>query len=201
MEVIKNYYPGWKNATIHESSPGARGVSVRLRKECKKYIPSQYFLEETPGEIVDGVQCQNLEALTFDDASIDIHITQDVMEHVFHPDKAFSEIARTLSKGGMHIFTVPMVNKYKKSRRRASIDNNGKVTHLLEPSYHGNPVGDGKSLVTIDWGFDIAEYIFKSCGLFTQIICIDDIEKGIRAEYLEVLITYKSSNVLSSNNI
>ena len=45
MEVIKNHYPNWKEAIIHESSPGNRGASIRLRDECKKYIPSQYFHE------------------------------------------------------------------------------------------------------------------------------------------------------------
>ncbi|AMP02394.1 methyltransferase type 11 domain protein [Collimonas arenae] len=46
-------------------------------------------------------------------------------------------------------------------------------------------------MVTMDWGFDICQYIFNACGLFTQIFYIDDLSKGIRAEYIEVLITFK----------
>jgi len=107
MEVIKDYYPNWKNAVIHETSPADRGASARLKKECKEYISSQYFDDRSLGTIKNGIRCENLESLTFEDNSIDLHISQDVIEHVFHPLKAFSEIARTLAPGGMHIFTVP----------------------------------------------------------------------------------------------
>ncbi|MCD4743971.1 MAG: class I SAM-dependent methyltransferase [Desulfobacteraceae bacterium] len=198
MEILKNNYPGWEKAVIHETSPGNRGASVRLRNECGKYIPSQHFDNVPLGTTDNGIRCENLELLTFEDDSIDIHISQDVMEHVFNPLKAFSEIARTLAPGGMHIFTVPLVNKWNPSKRRAKKDDENNVIHLLEPSYHGNPIGDGRSLVTIDWGFDICEFILQSCGLFTQIFYIDDVGKGIRAEYIEVLVTYKPVEILSA---
>jgi hypothetical protein len=79
------------------------------------------------------------------------------------------------------------------------VDDAHNVVHLAEPSYHGNPIGDGRSLVTIDWGYDICEHIFQSSGLFTQIIHIDDIGKGIRAEYIEVLVTRKPLEKQSDN--
>ena len=50
---------------------------------------------------------------------------------------------------------------------------------------------DGRSLVTVDWGFDICRHIFEACGLFTQLIQIDDPGRGIRAEYIDVLVTFK----------
>jgi hypothetical protein len=43
----------------------------------------------------------------------------------------------------------------------------------------------------VHWGYDIADYIFKACGLFTQLVFLDILEYGIRAEYIEVLITRK----------
>ena len=43
MDVIKNNYSDWKNAVIHETSPGNRGASVRLGNECKKYILSSFI--------------------------------------------------------------------------------------------------------------------------------------------------------------
>lgn len=187
MGVINRFVPNWKSLVIHESSPGKRGTSIRLRDGCEKYIASQYYNDIPSGKIVDGVRSENLESLTFEDNSIDIHITQDVFEHVFEPQKAFSEIARTLAPGGAHVFTVPLVNKNNPSKRRAVIDSQGNVNHLEEASFHGNSIGDGKSLVTIDWGYDICWHIHKTCGLFTQIIYIDDLSKGIRAEYIEVL--------------
>jgi hypothetical protein len=41
------------------------------------------------------------------------------------------------------------------------------------------------SLVCMDWGYDICEFIFKASGVYTTIVCIDDISRGIRAELIE----------------
>ena len=191
MHVIDEFYPNWQDLIIHETSPGNRGASVRLAQECKTYVPSQFFPNQKLGLNYNGMRCENLESLTFSDESIDLHISQDVMEHIFHPTKAFQEIARTLKPGGAHIFTVPLVNKMKCSKLRAKIANNGSIDYVEEPIYHGNPIDDKGSLVTMDWGYDIVKYIFDVTGLFTYSLYIDDISKGIRAEYIEVLVTIK----------
>lgn len=191
MLSIERYYPEWRTLTIHESSPGTRGASRRLAEECRQYIPSQFLPGEKPGSIIGQFRCENLEALTFADESVDLHVTQDVLEHVFNPSMVFSEIARTLKPGGAHIFTVPIINKHEPSKLRARIASDGRISHLEPPVYHDNPVSKGGSLVTIDWGFDICRRIFESCGLFTHLVYIDDLSKGIRAEYIEVLITIK----------
>ena len=200
MVVIESYFPGWREAVIHESSPGNRGASLRLSRECAHYVPSQYFPDRPPGSMVGQVRCENLESLSFDDESIDLHISQDVFEHVFHPAEAFREVARTLKPGGMHIFTVPIVNKDKPSSRRARIENN-EIVYLAPEQYHGNPVGDGRALVTVDWGFDICRHIFEASGLFTHIVHIDDLSKGIRAELIEVLATVKPQSLGAKSDI
>jgi len=43
----------------------------------------------------------------------------------------------------------------------------------------------------MDWGYDIADYIFRTSGLFSTIVMIDDVSAGIRAEYIEVLVSRK----------
>jgi hypothetical protein len=194
MLMIDSFFPNWRDSTIHESSPVNRGTSWRLSKECPHYVASQYFSSQQPGTTVGKVRNENLEALTFADESIDLHVTQDVLEHVFHPSKVFSEIARTLKPGGAHIFTVPIVNKQKPSSLRARISDDGEIEHLKPPEYHGNPISEEGSLVTVDWGFDICRHIFDASGLFTHIFQIDDLSKGIRAEYIEVLVTAKPKN-------
>jgi SAM-dependent methyltransferase len=148
------------------------------------------FPDRQPGVTVDGTRCENIESLTFEDNSIDLHITQDVMEHVFRPELAFKEIARTLKPGGAHVFTVPLVKQARPSQRRACKED-GAIKYLEEPKYHGNPVSDKGSLVTVDWGYDICRYIFEASGLITQVIHIDDITKGIRANYIDVLVSMK----------
>lgn len=190
MLVIERWFPRWREAIVHESSPAPRGASARLARECPGYIASQFFPEQVGQRVVGGVQNENLERLSFADSSVDLHVTQDVFEHVFDPDRAFCEIARTLRPGGMHIFTVPLVNKHNPSSVRARLVD-GAVEHLGPEQYHGNPVGDGRALVTVDWGYDICEHIYRSCGLFTHIVHLDDLEQGVRAEYIEVLVTTK----------
>lgn len=191
MRVIETFYPDWQGLTIHETSPGGRGASLRLAKEATGYIPSHFFSDTPRGEFKWGFKSEDLEALTFHDESIDLHISQDVMEHIFNPELAFKEIARTLRPGGAHIFTLPIVNKGGKSSRRALLDAQGHVMHLKEAQYHGNPVDETGALVTFDWGYDICEKIHAASGMFTHVVQIDDLSNGIRAEYIDVLVSVK----------
>ncbi len=192
MYCIEKFYPQWKQLSIHESSPGGRGASLKLKNNCPNYQASQYFPGFPLGEIHSrGWRNEDLENQTFADESFDLVISQDVMEHIFNPEKALAEIARTLKPGGAHIFTVPIVNKEKPSRVRATLGANGEINYLQEAQYHGNPVNPKGSLVTMDWGYDICDFIFQHSGLLTTIETLDDLSLGIRAEYIDVLISKK----------
>jgi hypothetical protein len=90
----------------------------------------------------------------------------------------------------MHIGTVPLVNRSSPSALRAHLDHN-EVVYVKPAQYHGSPDQDKKSLVTIDWGFDLCRHIFEACGLFTHLLKIDDLSHGIRAEFIEVFVTVK----------
>lgn len=197
MQVLLNYFPNFRELKIHESSPGGRGVSVLLKEACKNYSSSFWFPEIAEGQIDPRTKarCENLESLTFRDSSFDLFITQDVFEHVFDPQAAFREVSRVLKPGGAHVFTVPLVNQTRPSRRRASIGSDGKISHHLDAQYHGNPIDPKGSLVTIDWGFDLATYIQFLTGMPTIICKIDNIDFGIRAELIEVIVSFKSQFV------
>lgn len=192
MLVLDERFPDWPGLRIHESSPSPRGASVRLARECAGYVASQFFPDTAPGQTKDGMRCENLEALTFPDESFNLHVTQDVFEHLFDPAAAWREIARTLRPDGAHVCTVPLVNKQRPSRRRARLAENGTVEHLLPPEFHGNPISADGSLVTVDWGYDITRHIFAASGLTSELIVIDRIDHGIRAEFIDILISYKS---------
>jgi len=192
FSVLGALRPDWRDLAIHECSP-CTPASRRLREQAPGYVASQYDPAIPWGSIHPdyGYRSEDLERQTFADESFDLVITQDVMEHVFAPDLAMREIARTLKPGGMHICTVPIVNKDKPSTRRAGRTSDGVVRHLLEPVYHGNPMDPNGSLVTVDWGYDIADYWDAASGLSTTIWTIDDLGRGIRAEYIEVLVSRK----------
>ena len=131
-----------------------------------------------------------MERLTFDDETFDIFITQDVFEHIFNPEIAAREVLRVLKKGGAHVFTVPTIKTLRESSARAILVN-GKITYLKEEQYHGNPVGDGRSLVTWDYGDDFMYLLYKWCGFDTVVYDTRDISLGLDGENLEVFVTRK----------
>jgi SAM-dependent methyltransferase len=195
MVAIEMFCPEWRTLTVHESSPGRRGASQRLRGECPGYSESFYDpaipLGTTHPE--RGYRCENLEKLTFSNQSFDLVLTQDVFEHIFHPDLAIKEIERVLRPGGAYIMTVPIVMKSNPSERRASIEVDGRITYLRDMQYHGNPIDERGILVTIDWGYDILDYLNYHSSLQCEMIYLDDLSRGIRAEYIEVIVCRKGT--------
>jgi SAM-dependent methyltransferase len=113
MTVIEKFCPDWRKLEIHESSPINRGASIKLKNECENYTQSQFWPDKKFGEVYNGFYNIDLENQNFKKNSFDLIVTQDVFEHLYRPDKACKEIHRTLKKGGMHICTIPMVNKDK----------------------------------------------------------------------------------------
>lgn len=193
MEAIKMFYPNYADLDIHECSPAPRGASLLLQQRCANYSTSHFYPNIAFGDNhpEHGHRCENLENMTFSDNHFDLFISQDVMEHILHPAKAFAEIARVLRPGGAHIFTVPIINKNLPSEVWASSDKNGRVVYHQPPEYHGNPIDDKGSLVTMHWGYDIAEFIQRHTGMYSTLLQIDDPAKGIRAEYIDVVISRK----------
>jgi SAM-dependent methyltransferase len=192
FSVIQDYYPNWRELDIHESSPVRRGLSAKMLQECSSYLPTQYDPVLGFGNIhpQQGYRSEDLEKQTFPDETFDLVITQDVFEHLFDPGAAIREIGRTLRPGGGHIFTVPLVKGTARSVRRARLID-GTVEHLLPPYYHGNPMSKDGSLVTIDWGYDIVPYLAACSGLSMALLYIDDLTRGIRASFNEVLMATK----------
>lgn len=192
MRVISDCFPNYRELIIHESSPVNRGTSEKLRHECPGYSASHFFKHTQLGQKDDrtGYRCESLESLTFADNSFDLFITQDVMEHIFNPDLAFQEVCRVLKPGGAHIFTVPIVNKQKKTEVRASQDEHGEIVLFKPAEYHGNPVDLDGSLVTMQWGYDIVSYITDVSGMVSTILTIDNLSQGIRAELIDVVISW-----------
>jgi len=109
-----------------------------------------------------AVPSEDLLDLSYRDGQFDLVVTSDTLEHVPDLGGALAEIERVLKPGGRHIFTVPVVWDGRKTRRRAVLEN-GRVVHLLPPSYHGvwaeqNP----DRLVFHEFGEDVLDYVRTS---------------------------------------
>lgn len=188
IHVLQTGFPGYRSMKVHESSP-CGAASDKLQRECRDYTPTYFYPEVPPGGYKNGVRCENIEHMTFEDGSFDLMITQDVMEHVLNPGKAFEDIARVLKPGGAHVFTVP-IYKGKKTLVRAVEAPEG-VKYLEEAQYHGNPIDRKGSLVVTEWGEELIEFITLHGGLATTVHRIVDRKLGIDGEFLEVLVSRK----------
>ncbi len=120
-------------------------------------IGSEYLGHDvTGGTVVNGVRHEDALALSFEDASLDVIISQEVLEHVPEVDPAISEAARVLRPGGRFLFTVPFHPAADVTVQRAKLVD-GEVVHLMAPEFHGNPVSNEGSLVFFDHGWDILD--------------------------------------------
>lgn len=133
MSVLKKLRPDYSGLAIHESSPSASKIAIMSQK-CRAYSYSYYYEDKPLGQALEaGGTNQNLEKLTFEDNSFDIIITEDVMEHVFEPKKAFREIARCLKPNGLHIFTTP-IYPFKKTTARIRKIHGGGIRTSCRPN-------------------------------------------------------------------
>ena len=118
---------------------------------------SEYLgYEYEGGTSTNGIRHEDVEHLSFADEAIDLIVSNDVFEHVPHPELAFAECARILKPGGLMLASIPFHAGNESTVVRSELAENG-VTHFLPPLYHGNPISQDGSLVFTDFGWDIME--------------------------------------------
>ena len=120
-------------------------TSGAFAKALRTYDPtavaSEYFGPEyRSGQVVNGTRHEDLQRLSFEDASLDVVITSDVMEHVPDAPAAEREIVRVLRPMGWYLFTVPFYFTLQEDRIRAELRPDRTIVHLEQPEYHGDPV-------------------------------------------------------------
>ncbi len=124
-----------------------------------EYLPDPESRRGLPSDVIH----QDLEALSHETSSIDILVSNDVLEHVSDPEQGIREIARVLRPGGVALIGIPIQPNCDESVSRARYIR-GSLEHLLEPVYHGNPLDPkGGSLVFTDFGWDIVDR-FRAAG-------------------------------------
>jgi SAM-dependent methyltransferase len=138
-----------------------------LLSKARSYERSYFRPHIAPGTVrEDGAVCQDITALTHADASLDLIVSSDVLEHVPDAARAFAESARVLRPGGRHVFTVPPRDI---TQRRARMTPEG-VEHLvLPPDYHADPLDPAGILVFWDYGPDLGRHFADSGLEFTMI--------------------------------
>ena len=107
IHVISKYVGLLSRLSVYEAS--SRGAVVNfLRKRALRLTISEFFPEIPRGESRNGIQSQDLQALTFGDNAFDLCSSTEVFEHIADDQKALKEILRVLRPGGTLAFTVPI---------------------------------------------------------------------------------------------
>lgn len=125
-----------------------------MRGLFPRYLGSEYGSTSELRQNMFPIPHEDLTGLTFAAESFDVVTTNEVLEHVADLDAAMAEMARVLKPGGRHIGTMPFAIGSEAGTVKARLVG-GKVVHLTEPEYHGNPFEEGGALVFEVPGWDI----------------------------------------------
>jgi len=135
-------------------------------------VSSEYFPDYASGDMVQThvmpVRNEDVTKLSFADASLDVVLCFDVLEHVPDYRSALKEFHRVLDTGGQLVISVPFSFE-QETRIRARLDEAGNIEHLVEPSYHGDPLSDQGVLSYYDFGMELLDEMrvagFQECFL------------------------------------
>lgn len=142
----------WPSLRIY-APEAVTAMALRLRSVFPKFWGSEFTLDPERRGAMYPIPFEDLTALTLPSDMFDLVMTNEVLEHVPDIDAALAEMARILKPGAWHIGTHPMVHQEPSIVK--SVLKNGRVVHLAEAEYHGDPFSDSGSLVFEIPGWDI----------------------------------------------
>jgi len=159
------------DAVLYELS--SRGAFCRyLARRFSRVTMSELFDDVPPGAFRGAVQCQDVQQLTYADASFDVVTSTEVLEHVPDDRRAFAELHRVLRPGGALVFTVPLMEA-PATLERARLEH-GAVVHLCEPEYHGDRLRGRRAVLAFrTYGLDILDRL-RDAGFEAWLERIDD---------------------------
>jgi SAM-dependent methyltransferase len=126
-----------------------------MLEDCPGFSRSDYITSLIP---VRGLPDNGL---PFADASFDLVLVSDTLEHIPTYRRALQEIRRVLTLGGQFVTVQPVILS-RKTLTRCAVDDAGNTRHLLPPSYHARKPDD--SLVFVEFGIDFIDEL-KAAGL------------------------------------
>lgn len=154
VSVLSQVAPDLASKHVYELS--SRGALFKYLSAHAGALTCSEYLDDTAlGGFRNGVQCQDVQRLTFSDDSFDACTSTEVFEHVPDDLRGFAEIHRVLKPGGVFVFTVPMRDK-DETVERARLGEADAVEHLLAPEYHSDPLRGGSRVLAFrNYGRDI----------------------------------------------
>jgi len=102
------------------------------------------------------VRCESMMGFSYRDATFDLVMHFDVLEHVPDWRKGLMECRRILRPGAMLIMTFPFFEVLERNLVRTLVED-GTLRHVMPPAYHGNPLSSEGSLVYIHPSWEVIE--------------------------------------------
>ncbi len=123
------------------------GATLRyLREHFAEVVSSEYHEHAAPGSLVNGILNQDVQDLSFEDASFDLVTSNQVFEHVRDDQRGFRECYRVLRPNGALILTIPLHDLAHTKMIAEIIDD--KVVFHGPPEYHDSRAGGPASALT-----------------------------------------------------
>src|SRR5262249_51652729 len=145
-------HPPEPSRSVVDWARGAEARALRVAEinrieglhEALRTLPdlafSDFTLGAAPGEVVQGVRSEDLTRLTYPDASFDLVLTSETLEHVPDLGAALAETRRVLVPGGRHLFTIPLLPDVPQTFARSAVRSDGTVERRAPEIRH--PGGD-----------------------------------------------------------
>ncbi|WP_262692817.1 class I SAM-dependent methyltransferase [Kordiimonas aestuarii] len=147
-------HPSMQEKHIVEFALG--GPFIRYLYRLPHYQQAYFFESEEEKQAQQNkVMHVDIMSMPFDDNSLDLIITSDVLEHVPDVSAALNESRRVLKPGGVHVFSIPVRYPIPKENFIRACMREGSIHHIAEPHYHVSGT-KGKTLVFTDFGEEIA---------------------------------------------
>ena len=121
---------------------------LAMLEDCPGFLRSDYITSLVPARVRADTR------LPFDDASFDLVLASDTLEHIPIYRRALREIRRVLTPGGRFVTVQPVILS-RKTLTRCVVDEARNIRHLLPPSYHCR--GPEDSLVFVEFGIDFLD--------------------------------------------
>ena len=152
-----------------------------LRNHFHNFTGSEYLPAISDRMKMPNTRHEDVQNLSFADASIDAYVSCEVMEHIPSVRDALCEAARVLRNGGILLATFPFRTVEKDTLVKAVMEN-GQIRLVMEPEYHGNPVNSKGSLVYSIPGWDILDTARASGFSYVEMVAISSKLFGIVAQ-------------------